>query len=243
MTATQPSPAKTSSRNDAPPRARVILDEDALVQAFLIDERVDEAVMGHVIEAVALAAKNLLVSHGVVLNVAHKKRRKAWLLMTRKRAAKRSQAKKALEAKDEAENLVLTGEGIGKVLSERKGLEALRARAHASTPEDWAGPLAGIGDTAERIGVSRSTLDNWRRSGDIIALPKGKKAHSIPLQQFLDGRPLPGLARILEQAKSNPVVAWRWLVTPLEAFGRAPIEALRDGMVEDVVEAAEWSLG
>jgi hypothetical protein len=82
---------------------------------------------------------------------------------------------------------------------------------HHNDTHNLLGPKAA----AKTIGVSRSTLDNWRRSGLIIALPKGKSSHVIPLVQFVQGRPLPGIKDLLLACEHDALRAWAALTSPL----------------------------
>jgi hypothetical protein len=118
-----------------------------------------------------------------------------------------------------------------------KAVEAPRA------PDDlivanWAGPVAGPTFLEATYGISRSSLHRWQRRNNVIALRSGGRKHVFPLAQFVDGRPVPGIAAVSEMI-SNPRLAWLWLIRPNpELIGRAPIDLLKLDVVEDVIEAA-----
>ncbi|MDH4992044.1 DUF2384 domain-containing protein [Aquamicrobium lusatiense] len=97
-------------------------------------------------------------------------------------------------------------------------------------PDDWAGPVAGSTLIERHFGISRSTLHRWHKRGECVALnAKTSKKAVFPLKQFLDGRPVDGLAAAIT-AFGNQRDAWQWLVTPREDLdGRLPIDLLIEG--------------
>ena len=110
--------------------------------------------------------------------------------------------------------------------------------------EDWAGPIMLLTDAAIDLGISRTTLHNWRKAGDVIVLPKGKNRTAFPMLQFVDCQPLKGIKALLGIVDGDARTAWRWLVTPHADFDQSPpIRALISGDVESVLSAARWSLG
>ncbi|MER8367192.1 hypothetical protein [Mesorhizobium sp. M1378] len=105
--------------------------------------------------------------------------------------------------------------------------------------EDWAGRVAGSTFLQENLGISRSTLHRWQRSGTVVALRTGGRKHVFPLAQFVDGRPAPGIKEVLS-AMPDPRHAWSWLVGPAPGLaGRVPIEMLKRDLVAEVVLAAQ----
>ncbi|MCR8550198.1 helix-turn-helix domain-containing protein [Salipiger sp. P9] len=144
----------------------------------------------------------------------------------------------------EQEVETLTGRPLPAAVAPEETLRRLSPLMRARDMESWAGPVLGPSAAAEFLGIGRSTLDAWRKEGKIIALPKGKRAHVIPMAQFPDGRPMPGLDGVLAAAGGNAGVAWEWLCQPHLDFGdRPPLEALRVGAVAMVTTAARRSLG
>ncbi|KST59358.1 hypothetical protein AO398_18755 [Methylobacterium sp. GXS13] len=131
---------------------------------------------------------------------------------------------------------VSRGAAPGETIDRRDGLKQIAARALPLRLEDWAGSLAGAGELAANLGIARSTLQDWRRSGAVVGLLKGTRKHLFPLAQFVDGRPVAGLAEVLAIV-GDPRTAWLWLVEPY-ARGGSPLEDLKRGRVTPVVDAA-----
>ena len=130
------------------------------------------------------------------------------------------------------------GSGFGELISIEEGRRRLAEYATPVPIEEWAGPVAGPVELERDHGIPRSTLHNWQRRGAAIGLLKGERKHVFPIEQFVDGRPVEGLARIVELTPS-PRSAWLWLVqhSPLLANKR-PIDLLKRDRVEEVVEGA-----
>src|SRR3546814_16168919 len=85
---------------------------------------------------------------------------------------------------------------------------------------------------------SRSTLHDWQKRGEVIALLSGARKHAFPLEQFVDGRPVQGISDVLEIA-GNPRRAWLWLVQQSPLLGeQRPIDLLKLDRRQDVAEAA-----
>ena len=149
--------------------------------------------------------------------------------------------RRVLEETGEARKLA--GGGLGTLLSKAEG----RARLDAVTVEDDSDPWAetevlGAGDMAERLGVARTSLDNWRRAHKILAFRKGVRNYVYPVRQFERLAPLEGLDRVSAHF-SDDDTAWEWLVTPNRHTGdTAPIERLRKGKIDEVARAAEGAL-
>lgn len=131
---------------------------------------------------------------------------------------------------------VSRGVVAGETIDRRDGLKRLAAHALPVTLEEWAGPLAGAGELAAHLGIARSTLQDWRRNGAVVGLLKGTRKHLFPLAQFVDGRPVEGLAPVLAIV-GDPRTAWLWLIEPY-ARGGSPLEDLKRGRVATVIDAA-----
>lgn len=102
--------------------------------------------------------------------------------------------------------------------------------------------MLGAGDMAERLGVARTSLDNWRRAHKILAFRKGVRNYVYPVRQFERLAPLEGLDRV-RACFGDDDTAWEWLVTPNRHTGdAAPIERLRKGKIDEVARAAEGAL-
>jgi hypothetical protein len=95
-------------------------------------------------------------------------------------------------------NLKLAGGGHGALIDVEEGARRLNAITETAAPETWAeSELLGPEAMVERLGVSRSTLHNWRRDGRVIALRKGLRNHDYPVRQFAGKAPLAGIAAVL----------------------------------------------
>ncbi len=131
------------------------------------------------------------------------------------------------------------GKGLGAILSADEGRQAVREYATDLPLEEWAGPVAGSTELERDLGIGRTTLHNWQKSGSVIGLLKGTRKHVFPREQFIDGRPLEGIAQV-NRVVGNPRTAWLWLRTPNPTLsGKAPIALLKANRVKDVVSAAE----
>lgn len=212
----------------------VTVDQEALAQAFMQDDgSVDQETLSRVADVMTAAAKAVLAAQGIDLRVA--RGRKAQVRMKSPRSKRGS---------DEAGAVTLAGQGLSAIISSKDGIALLQERAVKLPLEAWAGEVMGPSKAAEALGVRRSTLDNWRTKGEIIAIPKGKAAHVIPMAQFVEGRPIAGIGRVLDIAHGSASLAWSWLTTPhLDFNDEPPIAALSKGEETAVVAAAERSIG
>lgn len=105
------------------------------------------------------------------------------------------------------------------------------------TLDDWVGPAAGPTFLEKNFGIARSTLHRWQRRNEAIALLAGGRKHVFPLAQFVDGRPAPGIASVIDTI-GHPRIAWRWLSRPSSALdGMLPIDLLKMDRVADVAAA------
>jgi hypothetical protein len=141
-----------------------------------------------------------------------------------------------LVAKSAAE--ISQGAGLGRVLSAEKGRAQIAAYATPARVEDWAGPLAGPTALKRDFGVARSSLHTWLKQNAVIGLLVGVRKHAFPTEQFIDGRPVTGLAAIVE-AIGDLRVAWLWLRQPNPGLaGITPLERLKAGAGDEVVGMA-----
>lgn len=152
-------------------------------------------------------------------------------------AVGRGEARLAIKAKGRIEKS--TGTGLGVRVSREEGRERLERYATAQSLESWAGPVAGAGEVEELVGIPRSTLSVWQRRGSVVGLLRGERKLAYPLEQFVDGRPLEGIADVLHQAPTARA-AWLWLRQPHGALGdRLPLDALKAGERAAVKVAVE----
>jgi len=128
------------------------------------------------------------------------------------------------------------GSGLGEVLSLNEGRARLAAYATPNPIEEWAGPVGGASDIEAQFGVKRSTLNTWYRQGAVVGLLRGQRKLAYPFEQFIDGRPLQGIAGILVVAP-DARSAWLWMRQPHSALdGQTPLKMLRAGK-HDLVSA------
>ncbi|EJL27369.1 hypothetical protein PMI01_03850 [Caulobacter sp. AP07] len=127
-------------------------------------------------------------------------------------------------AQEEAPPETMEGEGLGELLSTKHGRKRLRAYAEPVAIEDWAGPVAGPSALKSQLGIARSTLHAWQQQGAVIGLLTGVRKHVFPLEQFIDARPIPGLADILAIIGDGRT-AWLWLITPHPGLATTPAKA------------------
>ncbi|MDB5786856.1 hypothetical protein [Caballeronia mineralivorans] len=134
----------------------------------------------------------------------------------------------------------LQGAGLGPLLSAEAGAVKLEAVTEDDDSVDWAeSELLGSGEAAERLGVARTTLDNWRKAGKALAFRKGVRNYVYPMRQFARLKPVDGLDKVRAHFTDDEET-WEWLVTPNRMVGGvAPIDRLHKGKVEEVVRAAE----
>ena len=217
-------------------RETFTVDRDALTQALISkDVRVDRDTLASVADAMAETARAVLKAQGIDVRV------------KRSRGPRNVPGARAIQKRSGARSdgtSILAGQGLSTPISSEEGLNRLRDQAVQMPIEQWAGEVLGPKKAADTLGIRRSTLDNWRTRGEIIALPKGKSAHVIPMAQFVDSRPLPGVGRVLEIAHGSASIAWNWLLTPHVDFdAEPPLHALSAGEKEAVCAAAERSIG
>jgi hypothetical protein len=143
-----------------------------------------------------------------------------------------------LEPRGPAE--VSQGAGAGEILALDEGRRRADAYAAetASSFESWTGPALGPVEAAAKLGVSRSTLHAWQGKGLVIGLLNGVRRTIFPLEQFVDGKPVAGIADVLTVI-TEPQAAWMWLKEPSPLLGGAtPLARLKRGRLAEVIEAA-----
>lgn len=131
------------------------------------------------------------------------------------------------------------GSGLGKRISAAEGRARLDRYAQVRPLESWAGPVAGAGEIEQQLGIPRSTLSSWQQRGAVVGLLRGERKLAYPLEQFVDARPLEGIAEVLKAAP-DARSAWLWLRQPHGALeGRSPLAALgTPGARDRVVQVA-----
>lgn len=135
------------------------------------------------------------------------------------------------------------GAGLGELLTADEGATRLHDYA-VSTGADvkaWAGPTAGPVDIERRLGVPRSTLHLWRSKGLVIRLVDGVRKPVFPLEQFVESKPVAGIADVLDVI-GEPNTTWLWLKEPNPLLGGAtPLARLKRGALAEVMGAARTS--
>jgi excisionase family DNA binding protein len=119
--------------------------------------------------------------------------------------------------------------------------DALRTFVVEASGED--DELIGAEEAARRLAVSRATVYNWIEAGRLLGWRLTRQGTLIPAEQILGpGELVPGIDRLLE-VLPEPRAAWRFLKeeSPFFDTPQRPIDALKAGKVEDVVEAARTS--
>lgn len=131
------------------------------------------------------------------------------------------------------------GSGLGAVISLGQGRARITAYAAPKAIEDWAGPVGGASDVEAQIGVKRTTLNSWYKQNAVIGLLRGQRKLAYPIEQFVDGRPLQGIADILAVAP-DARSAWLWMRQPHGALdGGTPLAALHAGQQDRVSAIAQ----
>ena len=131
------------------------------------------------------------------------------------------------------------GTGLGERVSLKEGRAGLKQYMNPGRLETWAGPVAGAGQLEHDMAIPRSTLSNWRRRHAVIGLLRGERKMAYPLEQFVDARPVQGLADVLKFAPDERA-AWLWLRQRHPALeNNTPLNALKAGSRDLVARAAE----
>jgi hypothetical protein len=137
----------------------------------------------------------------------------------------------------------LRGKPRGTLLSLKDGKARLAQVTTTLATEDWAGQVRKPFELVAELGIARSTLAVWRERGDVLAFKAGKVKHVYPLEQFVDGYPLPGLARLRAIAPSDRAL-WVWLKTRSPQLGgELPLDQLKRGQIDSVQAACEVIFG
>ena len=139
---------------------------------------------------------------------------------------------------------VSQGAGLGELLTLEEGRRLHEyALATGTSLEDWAGATAGPVELAHKLGVSRSTLHAWQTKRLAIGLLNGLRKNVFPLEQFVDGKPVAGIADVLAVI-GEPRVTWMWFKEPSPLLnGATPLARLKRGRVDEVLRAAQTNFG
>ena len=109
-----------------------------------------------------------------------------------------------------------------------------RGREVADSVYASVGPLLSPSEAADRLGVTRATVHNWRREGRLLALHPNRHTYLYPAFQFVspaeaDSGLLPGLPEVLVALGDlSPLGKALWLQTGQPLLGgRKPVDMLR----------------
>ena len=123
-------------------------------------------------------------------------------------------------------------------------IQEARARGRALAASLLAAPDMLTADAmAERLGVSRMTVNTWRRKGRLLGLAGAKRGYRFPGWQLDDeAKPLSGLEGLADRLGS-PWAVYRFLLRGhAELEGLSGLEALRRGAVADALAVAETTM-
>jgi hypothetical protein len=93
---------------------------------------------------------------------------------------------------------------------------------------------------AEALGISRQAVDKRRRAGDLLAVPNGSGDWRYPWWQLQEGKVLPNFEKVMTAlGELSPWARMDFLLSPDERLGgRRPLDALRKGEIDAVLQSA-----
>lgn len=102
------------------------------------------------------------------------------------------------------------------------------------------GGILSAAQVAELLNISRQAVNKRRQTGQLLALPVGRRRFAYPAWQLAAGETLPGLEAVLERlADHDPWMQGRFFLMANQRLGdRRPLDELRQGNVEAVIAAA-----
>ena len=140
---------------------------------------------------------------------------------------------------DRAEPAVEQRDAPGDSLDQ--ALIAARERGATRVAEIMKSPdMLSAREFAPLIGASHETVNQKRKTGEILALDGAKRGLRYPRWQTTeDGRLLPGLADLARELKGGPWTIYRFLLQAHpELNGETGLEALKKGRVTQTVDVA-----
>ena len=101
------------------------------------------------------------------------------------------------------------------------------------------GGTASGQEMADLLGITRQAVDKRRKSGTLLAIPTGSNDWRYPRWQLHDQQVLPGFDRLMKVFEGRgPWTRFHFLLSPNERLdGQRPLDALRSGNIDKVVEA------
>jgi hypothetical protein len=146
------------------------------------------------------------------------------------------------------EQLDIPEEQLSKELQAEVGRRGALLATAGLNWERHLGPLLGWRQVAELLGSvsTRQGVNDLQKRRRLLGLRSKSGELVYPLFQLADGKPLPGLPRVLEAFEDATLDDWTiasWLVSPQDLLGgEAPAEVLNSGgSVELVLETARRS--
>jgi len=128
----------------------------------------------------------------------------------------------------------------GRLGSTSTRMRRMEVKGAVQLPDDWAGPVAGPTDIERFFGIPRSTLYRWQKLNEVVSIDtRNSRKPVFPLKQFVDGRPVKGIAELIKIV-GNPRSAWHWLLEAMpDLDGRSGLDLLLDGNVIRVLDTAK----
>lgn len=122
-------------------------------------------------------------------------------------------------------------------------LAKARLRGHVAMRELLSadGGALTASQMADLLGISRQAVDKRRKAGQLLAVELPKRGLLYPAWQLTEaGAPLAGLVDVLAQLREHdPWAQARFFVTGSDRLdGQRPLDVLREGALEPVLEAA-----
>jgi|GEM_PF-3500249 len=112
-------------------------------------------------------------------------------------------------------------------------------------PLEAEGGTAAAKELADRLSVSRNSINEWRRSGKIFGTPWGRGNFKYPVFQIHEGSLLSGLSETLAELAKNKLSEQQtalFFLTPDENESGTlvtPLKLLREGKTDIVLKMAE----
>ena len=101
------------------------------------------------------------------------------------------------------------------------------------------GGTVDVETAAHIMGLSRQAVDRRRRRYTLLGLPVGRRGYRYPLWQFTPSGVVLGLDAVLRHlAEEGPWFSAGWLLRTNSRLGARPLDVLKGGNVDAVVQAA-----
>ena len=123
----------------------------------------------------------------------------------------------------------LPGGALDKALAAARARGVIRVAEILNSPE-----MLSARDFAPRVGMSHETVNQKRRTGELLGLRGATRGFRFPIWQITpDGLPLPGLRTVFETLGGDPWTVYRFLLTRHdELAGDTALDALKTGRAE-----------